>query len=474
MVEDDMLFNAGDFIDVYFKNSDSEAGLDLISINKVSMGYRVVLGSGDKQYTYIVDNEGKGDKIEIQSQGVFEITPEMAEKKQKLNKDAFLLWQVYNAKSDKQTPVQGRVPSVAINPTPENITISRAKQDTETGEAIRTEPEAETGYRIVTPGHNTELYLIESSGAVEDLKTGRKIDARKFLKDLSKNVSNLEKGSDREKIVEGLGFDVTKLYAPEENLSEVSEFIETPGESSTMPTTEVAVQGTPGFIIDMRGPKQLVDYTTANLITVAKVYKQTQFIQKNEKGQEVGYNLSEDRAKEIMDENPNNVFVFDWVRPNADGIENPSARNGTRQAWRKGLLTGQSFGLTTRTFKGTTPTDEQFERVKEIIDEQVQQLVQMRDAGKIITFPSDGIGQNFKQAGADQIFVYLSKKLLENFGYKNPVFDNMSLVLGPLEVTGMDYIQDFYKELTDVETGEPAQTVTDSEVMEHIKTCKLK
>ena len=134
----------------------------------------------------------------------------------------------------------------------------------------------------------------------------------------------------------------------------------------------VASTGTPGLIIDMRGPKELVNYENGDLITVAKVYKQTQFIQKNDQGVEVGYNLSEDRAKQIMDENPNNVFVFDWVRPNADGVENPSARNGTRQAWRKGLLTGQSFGLTTKTFKGTTPTDEQFERVKEIIDEQIQ------------------------------------------------------------------------------------------------------
>jgi hypothetical protein len=127
-----------------------------------------------------------------------------------------------------------------------------------------------------------------------------------------------------------------------------------------------------------------------------------------------------------MDKNPDNLFVFDWFRPHTSGTENPLQRNNTRQAWRKGLATGQSFGFTTRTFKGNTPTDEEFQRVTEIIDEQVQQLVQLRDAGKIVTFPSDGIGQNFKQAGADKIFVYLSKKLLENFGYRNPVFDSMT------------------------------------------------
>jgi len=68
----------------------------------------------------------------------------------------------------------------------------------------------------------------------------------------------------------------------------------------------------------------------------------------------------------------------------------------------------------------------------------------------------------------------LSKKLLENFGYRNPAFDNISLVLGPLEVTGTDYTQEFYKKMADTESGEKAQTVTDTEVREHIKTCKIK
>jgi hypothetical protein len=232
------------------------------------------------------------------------------------------------------------------------------------------------------------------------------------------------------------------------------------------------MQGTPGLISNIRGPKELIDYETGDLIPVAKVYNQSRFIQKNDKGVETGYDLSEDRAVEIMDKNPDNLFVFDWFRPHTTGTENPLQRNNTRQAWRKGLATGQSFGFTTRTFKGNTPTDEEFQRVTEIIDEQVQQLVQLRDAGKIVTFPSDGIGQNFKQAGADKIFVYLSKKLLENFGYRNPVFDNMTFVADSLEQTGLDYMQEFYKKLNDVESGEPAQTITDSEIREHIKYCK--
>lgn len=241
---------------------------------------------------------------------------------------------------------------------------------------------------------------------------------------------------------------------------------------SEAPVVKPTAQGTPGFIIDMRGPKELVNYEDGGLIPVAKVYKQTRFILTDKNGVETKYDLSQSGAQEIMDANPDNLFVFDWFRPNVDGKENPSARNFTRQAWRVGLGTGQSFGFTTRTFKGVTPTDDLFERVKEIIDEQVEQLVQIRDTGKIITFPSEGIGQNFKKEGADQIFVYLSKKLLENFGYRNPVFDKVTLAMGPMEQTGMDYTQDFYKKMADSETGQLAQTITDAEAIEHIKKCK--
>jgi hypothetical protein len=33
-------------------------------------------------------------------------------------------------------------------------------------------------------------------------------------------------------------------------------------------------------------------------------------------------------------------------------------------------------------------------------------------------------------------------------------------------------MQEFYKKLNDAESGEPAQTITDSEIREHIKHCK--
>jgi predicted NAD-dependent protein-ADP-ribosyltransferase YbiA (DUF1768 family) len=222
------------------------------------------------------------------------------------------------------------------------------------------------------------------------------------------------------------------------------------------------------FITTVRGPKELVNYEDGSLIPVAKVYKQTQFM----KPGETFYDLTQTQAQVIMNNNPNKIFVFDWMRPDPEGNDDTRVKDYSRQAWRVGLTTGQSFGITTKTFKGFTPTDEQFKNVKEIIDDQMQQLIGMRESGREVVFPSDGIGQNLREAGADQIFVYLSKKLLENFGYRNPVFDKISLVLGPGEVTGMDYMQAFYKELNDAESGEKAQTATSREVREHIKHCK--
>lgn len=227
-----------------------------------------------------------------------------------------------------------------------------------------------------------------------------------------------------------------------------------------------------GLIMNMRGPKELVDYETGDTFEVAKVYNQNKFIQKNDEGVEVAYKLSEQEAKAIMDANPDAVFVFGNYRPNAEGKENPSSGNATRRAWRSGLATGQSFGFGTKTFKGTTPTDEQFENIKKAVDEQTQELIAMRNAGKTIVFPSDGIGQNFLTV-APQSFVYLSKQLLENFGYRNPSFEKVSLILEPTGQTGLDYIQEFYKGKADAESGELAQTVSDKEVIEQIKFCKI-
>jgi hypothetical protein len=213
------------------------------------------------------------------------------------------------------------------------------------------------------------------------------------------------------------------------------------------------------FLMVPRGPQELVDYETGEVFKVGRVYNQAKLMVNNV------YSLSEVQAAEIMNSDPNLVYAFDAARP---------------QAWRVGLATGQSFGITGRTAGNTNPTDAQFEEVKPVIDQQIEVLKAMRDAGKEILFPSDGIGQNFMgykvQNGvyvldtnavkSPQIFVYLSKQLLENFGYRNPNFEQVGLILEDPGQSGLDYIQEFYK------TKEGAQDITDREVREYIKNCK--
>ena len=195
------LFKVGDDVEVYFERSDSESELTIKSFNKVGNGYRVVFtNTSNKEYTYIVNNEGIGEKITINAPGVFEITSEMIETEKKLKQESLLLWNAYNSKSNEQKQIQGRVPTFVISPIAETINISREKVDLNQENTYRSEPESEVGYKIIIPGHNTELYLIERTGNIEDLKTGRQIGIDQFKKGLIKTGQNIEKGSAQETI----------------------------------------------------------------------------------------------------------------------------------------------------------------------------------------------------------------------------------------------------------------------------------
>lgn len=212
--ESNALFKVGDIVDVYFKKSDNEQELEIKQISKTKYGFRVVFEAGPgKEYTYFLDNNGNGEKINLNSKGVFETTPEINVQIEKLEKNTIYLWNIYNSKKNNQVFIQGQVPQFIINPIIQNINISRAEQ-TDEGE-IRKTPELERGYPIIIPGHNTQFYLIESSGNIEDLKTGRRALLKDFQKGLDKKGTNIIKGSNEEKLMLELGFDVTKLYKPE-------------------------------------------------------------------------------------------------------------------------------------------------------------------------------------------------------------------------------------------------------------------
>jgi hypothetical protein len=149
-----------------------------------------------------------------------------------------------------------------------------------------------------------------------------------------------------------------------------------------------------------------------------------------------------------------------------------------------GLAAGNSFAISTKLSGGISPTDEKFEKMKEIIDKQIDQLKELKASGKTIRFSKIGVAQNWagwnyildgrlskaNNTPAPNAFVYLSKRLFDEFGYRNPRFDAVTTsadidkgITGGL--TGFEYYQEEYK-------NQGAQTMTDKEIVEFIKMCK--
>lgn len=67
------------------------------------------------------------------------------------------------------------------------------------------------------------------------------------------------------------------------------------------------------------------------------------------------------------------------------------------------------------------------------------------------------------------LYLYLSKQLLEKFGYRNPKFELITKNFNVEELegkgTGLDFIQEYYK-------SKGLQRKTDKEVNDYINKCK--
>ena len=159
-------------------------------------------------------------------------------------------------------------------------------------------------------------------------------------------------------------------------------------------------------------------------------------------------------------------------------------QSNNRLVWRSGLQSGNSFAVSTKLASGAAPTDEQYEKMKSIIDTQIEALKALRDSGKKISFSSYGVAQNWAgfefvvdgtmrkkdNVPAPTAFVYLSKRLFDEFGYRNPRFDAITTELELKEdvtagLTGVEYYQEAYK-------SQDIQSITDKEIVEFIKMCK--
>jgi hypothetical protein len=185
----------------------------------------------------------------------------------------------------------------------------------------------------------------------------------------------------------------------------------------------------------------------------------------------------------IAAENPDSIFVFDDQYP-IGGKPNKTPTNGSRKVMRKGLDTNKSFGIYLQQPSGQNPNVDEFEKYKEILDQQLDELLRRKNSGSTIVFPSKGVGiellgfvpsgttylENKQLKRNSNLYVYLSKRLLKDFGYVNPMFDlvskGFSTELLEGAETGLDYIQNRL-----MEAG-VKQKVSDSTVLEYIKNCK--
>jgi len=216
------------------------------------------------------------------------------------------------------------------------------------------------------------------------------------------------------------------------------------------------------------------DYTTNKLAEPALIYDDLS-------------PASADMIREIGEQNPNTLFVFEDEWPRASGLRNTLPSTSQKRVWAQFAPQGISFGLSTVDNPDFRSLDANYDKLVPMIDAQIEALKEKRDQGKKIVFPSLGVGQNLvgviykdgkltrgKTVPAPNLFVYLSKRLLQEFGFQNPVFNRITMDSGfskkdiiDGKATAAEYIQDYYKE-------KGLQNITDSEILEQQKQCKGK
>jgi hypothetical protein len=269
--------------------------------------------------------------------------------------------------------------------------------------------------------------------------------------------------------------------ATRQNMPQIKAMLSEAGLLTTQPSIQPAVDISKEFAniaINQVGPDTRVNYETGEIEEVAKLYDENKFIKDGR------YDLTTTNIKTLFAEYPDDVFVFDDLYTKEEDRFRLLPKSNTREVWRMGLAAGNSFAISTKLSGGISPTDEKFEKMKEIIDKQIDQLKELKASGKTIRFSKIGVAQNWagwnyildgrlskaNNTPAPNAFVYLSKRLFDEFGYKNPRFDAITTsadidkgITGGL--TGFEYYQEEYK-------NQGAQTMTDKEIVEFIKMCK--
>ena len=230
-----------------------------------------------------------------------------------------------------------------------------------------------------------------------------------------------------------------------------------------------------------------VDIETGDIVHV-KMFSDVQF------ASDKGYKMTLDAATDMIQTNPDSVYVYDDEFPEArmvDGELQLSPDPITPKpighlALRVGLQTGNSLGLPITKQNGEVPMmgAKAFEFSKSIIDAKLDRLLALRESGKEVVFPADGIGNRLlgyfrNRKGAlelsdrldrnPDLYLYLSKRLLRDFGYRNPLMLSANTSFNTVSMddsaTPMEMVQKYYKE-------QGLQRMTDTEAIEFLKTCK--
>ena len=103
-------------------------------------------------------------------------------------------------------------------------------------------------------------------------------------------------------------------------------------------------------------------------------------------------------------ENPNTIYVFE---------DNLAGWGKNGQSIIRGM--SNAYGIQTRKSPYDCFSDEEFEKVKCLIDLRIKGIEDMLKSGRVVVFPEDGIGtgKDDIQWKAPKVFRYLNNKLIK-------------------------------------------------------------
>lgn len=250
-------------------------------------------------------------------------------------------------------------------------------------------------------------------------------------------------------------FETDQIYllGSEEDKAGFKNFISTQAPAQKFDQSAPAATGTvsnkPRFVKEQNSLVRAVDYETGSILDPALIYNDKQFNTKvsvvdpktRMETTQVQYKLDDTKINELAADHPDHLFVFDDFWPTTSGLRDTLARNNTRRAWAQFAPQGISFGLSTESNNNSQfkSLDANYDKLVPMIDAQIEALKEKRSQGKKIVFPATGVGQSLmgftykdgelikgKERPAPNLFVYLSKRLLQEFGFQNPTFDEIT------------------------------------------------